>query len=255
MEWINYFAWPLLVAGIVFLFFKRGSEIMIWCVGMAGCLLIFKELWPAWYSFMSILAIPPMAYRVYRIFQKNRRETLRKKADLALQAEFLTWYSNWVAEKGKLFERAQVPVTQLELQQLKKWALIYGAIIFAATLLFAVPMHIFLWDDPRIHNVTYGIFVVGSAISLLVWFYFSRTKNRLKTVIRGVITRKSFDIADDEESYQIFISEEEWLEVTRTEYFNFDFGDIIEAEWIGDIVKEERKIKGIGSVHFKSSQK
>ena len=116
-------------------------------------------------------------------------------------------------------------------------------------------MRIFLWDDPRIHNVTYGIFVVGPAISLLVWFYFSRTKNRLKTVIRGVITRKSFDIADDEESYQIFISEEEWLEVTRTEYFNFDFGDIIEAEWIGDIVKEERKIKGIGSVPFKSSQK
>jgi hypothetical protein len=221
-----------------------------------GCCIVgCSKLWPHWYALLPLLLIPLLVYRIVSIFRLNHRERVQKISDKKLESEFVEWYHNNTHQHHNLFEEIQVESSPVDRNYMKKWRLINCSIIFSITLLVGIPLVVFLWDDPVIHSLAYGIFGIGGVLTLVVWFYYSRiTHKGLKTVVRGVLTRKSFHIGYRNESFNVEISEKISVPVSEKEYYAFTFGDILETEWLGNISYEGRKIKRIGKLDFKPKQ-
>jgi len=161
---------------------------------------------------------------------------------MVTKQDFHLVYSQFIQQYGVLFEKNEVPLTELER---KKTSQYYWFILFFFITFSALGGVTYYFNAAKGVTVGMLVFVIFDAL-IVGSFYFSlrnTLKRGKKVIIKAVVTSKKSG-----KSNEIGLSGQEYVGVSSVEYDTLDFGDIIQVDKVGTFITFTHSITKLGSI-------
>lgn len=171
-----------------------------------------------------------------RLSQKKRRLLVLEK------------YAQIKKDHGEFFTRQFIPLEEADKSEIRKKQMII--VFIASPLLVAfITSALFLTNDEVPLFVSLGIIALIIILTAVVYFgYRTALESEHKEMISGIITSKNRD--SDSSEYDFELSCRETINVGRSNFYNFDLGDIVEVELLSGHSRLGLKVavRKVGSV-------
>lgn len=180
---------------------------------------------------MEIL-IPILGVGIYFLIAWLRTKRRRKKEERRNNA-FRQTYVQFAADHVDLYEKTSVPLDVKDIKAANKYYRIFKVLLFLFTPAAIAVLYLTL--PPTLEDILLFLFWETVFITGLVLTRNQRNKFLLtneKLIVKGVITGKSTKDGD-RIMYFIEVSNKDSFQVSKSNYKQFDLGDIVTMEIVG----------------------